>query len=134
GGRRRCHAPSWVQYSPPGRINMLRNATFSGFWRSFHPPSAIGHLSSAIRHLSSAIPPSPFPVPHSAFSRERKKVGGPFRSPMVSLLRKCAEGTVDPAEQLAVRPGLTRGRQGIGEPPVLSVLGSSINSTCPAGV
>src|SRR5208337_1214659 len=78
GGRRRCHAPSWVQYSPPGRINMLRNATFSGFWRSFHPPSAIGHLSSAIRHLSSAIPPSPFPVPHSAFSRERKKVGGPW--------------------------------------------------------
>ena len=56
------------------------------------------------------------------------------QDPMVSLLRKCAEGTVDRAEQLAVRPGLTRGRQGIGEPPVLSVLGSSINSACPAGV
>ncbi len=32
------------------------------------------------------------------------------QDPTVSLLRKCAEGTVDPAEQLAVRPGLTRGR------------------------
>ena len=30
--------------------------------------------------------------------------------PRLSVLRKCAEGTVDPAEQLAVRPGLTRGR------------------------
>ena len=32
------------------------------------------------------------------------------QDPMVSLLWKCAARTVDPAGQLAVRPGLTRGR------------------------
>ena len=32
------------------------------------------------------------------------------KDPTVPLLRKCAEGTEDLAERLAVRPGFTRGR------------------------
>ncbi len=35
GGRRRCRAPSRVQHSHPAGVNMLHNATFSGFRQKF---------------------------------------------------------------------------------------------------